>query len=116
MIIPIIPANDPPTDTAIIVTKALTLFVLPYILGEITYPSSWGKTIQIIMVPISTGVETTKDVIIPIILVINPPKYGITVVTQARIPKSNQFGWPTNQKRKEYSNNWIIIKIESPFI
>ena len=32
-------------------------------------------------------------------------KYGITVVTQARIPSINQFGCPTIKNKILYSNN-----------
>ena len=32
-------------------------------------------------------------------------KYGITVVTQARIPSINQFGCPTIKNKMLYSNN-----------
>ena len=41
---------------------------------------------------INNGVEITLAVITAIMLVNSPPKYGITVVTQAKTPKSNQLG------------------------
>lgn len=39
------------------------------------------------------------------ILVINPPKYGITVVSEASIPNNNQLGCPAMKNTIEYSKN-----------
>ena len=39
-----------------------------------------------------SGVDTTDASITAMILVIKPPKYGITVVRDASIPRSNQLG------------------------
>ena len=49
--------------------------------------------------------EITVARIIAITLVIKPPKYGITVVTQASIPSINQLGCPIIKNNKLYSNN-----------
>ena len=46
-----------------ITTTGLILFVFPYILGEITYPSIFGKIKVITNVKINNGVEITLAVI-----------------------------------------------------
>ena len=103
--IPKILNNPPITTTANIDHKGLTLFVLPYTCGEIKYPSILGKIKQIIKVAINNFEDITLARITAIIFVIHPPKYGITVVNDARSPRSNQLGCPTNQNKNEYSKN-----------
>ena len=51
-----------------------------------------GNTIVTIRVRTNNLVDTTDAIKRAIILVINPPKYGITVVIQASTPKSKKLG------------------------
>ena len=59
----------------------------------------------------NNGVDTTDANITAIIFVIRPPKYGITVVSAASNPRSNQLGCPIILNSNVYSINWIQINI-----
>ena len=58
-----------------------------------------------IIVPNKTVGEIVEATTIPIIFVTIPPKYGMTVVTEAKIPNNNQLGCPTIKNKIAYSNN-----------
>ena len=64
-----------------------------------------GNTIVTIRVRTNNLVDTTDAIKRAIILVINPPKYGITVVIQASTPKSKKLGWPIKKNKNVYSKN-----------
>ena len=76
----------PPANTAKILTKGCSLFVFPYTLGLIIYPSILGQIKHTINVKINNLVLITEEITRAKIFTTKPPNYGIIVVTEARIP------------------------------